>query len=116
MLLNACMDVAKALANLIDSTKDACGKTPDDPSMEQLKCSAKEMVQSVSSLLKTVKSAEDKASRGTRALEIAVDAVSNDIRILDNTAVAATPASPEVRQPHITLFYSCIKQVIFVFK
>ena len=47
MLLNACMDVAKALSSLIDSTKDACGKPSDDPTMERLKSSAKEMVQSV---------------------------------------------------------------------
>ena len=47
MLLNACMDVAKALSNLIDSTKDACGKSSEDPSMDRLKSSAKEMVQSV---------------------------------------------------------------------
>ncbi|KAL5257851.1 hypothetical protein ACHWQZ_G012707 [Mnemiopsis leidyi] len=95
MLLNACMDVAKALSNLIDSTKDACGKSSEDPSMDRLKSSAKEMVQSVSSLLKTVKSAEDKASRGTRALEIAVDAVSNDIKSLDNATSGAAGASPE---------------------
>ena len=97
MLLNACMDVAKALGTLIDSTKDACGKSSEDPSMETLKASAKEMIQSVSSLLKTVKSAEDKATRGTRALEIAVDSVSNDIKSLDNTGVAVPPASPEVK-------------------
>lgn len=50
----------------------------------------------LSSLLKTVKSAEDKASRGTRALEIAVDAVSNDIKALDNATLGAAAASPEV--------------------
>ena len=43
-----------------------------------------------------MKSAEDKASRGTRALEIAVDAVSSDIKALDNAAVGAASASPEV--------------------
>ena len=52
---------------------------------------------SLSSLLKTVKSAEDKASRGTRALEIAVDAVTNDIKALDNANTNVTLASPEVR-------------------
>ena len=54
----------------------------------------------VSSLLKTVKSAEDKASRGTRALEIAVDAVSNDIKALDNAAAGTVSASPEVVMLH----------------
>ena len=47
MLLNACMDVAKALSGLIDSTKDACGKNSEDDTMDNLKSSAKEMVQSV---------------------------------------------------------------------
>ena len=43
-----------------------------------------------------MKSAEDKASRGTRALEIAVDAVSSDIKALDNASAGAASASPEV--------------------
>ena len=51
-------------------------------------------------MLKTVKSAEDKASRGTRALEIAVDAVSNDIKSLDNATSGAAGASPEVNTWH----------------
>ena len=57
---------------------------------------------SISSLLKTVKSAEDKASRGTRALEIAVDAVSNDIKSLDNAASGAVGATPEVIIWHVS--------------
>ena len=52
MLLNACKDVAGALGNLIDSTKDACGKSESDPSMEALKNSAKDMVQSVRCVVK----------------------------------------------------------------
>lgn len=47
MLLNACRDVAGALQKLIDSTKNACGKSAEDPSMDDLKTSAKSMVQSV---------------------------------------------------------------------
>jgi len=43
--------------------------------MENLKVSAKTMVTSVSSLLKTVRSVEDEASRGVRAIESTVDAV-----------------------------------------
>lgn len=41
VLINAVKDVAKALANLISATKAAAGKPHDDPSMLQLKNSAK---------------------------------------------------------------------------
>lgn len=41
VLINAVKDVAKALGNLISSTKAAAGKPHDDPSMLQLKNSAK---------------------------------------------------------------------------
>lgn len=41
VLINAVKDVAKALANLISTTKAAAGKPYDDPSMLQLKNSAK---------------------------------------------------------------------------
>ncbi|KAK2818760.1 hypothetical protein Q5P01_024321 [Channa striata] len=41
VLINAVKDVAKALANLISATKAAAGKPHDDPSMLQLKSSAK---------------------------------------------------------------------------
>ena len=41
MLLNACKDVASALVNLIGATKNASGKSPNDPAMEPLKAAAK---------------------------------------------------------------------------
>lgn len=41
VLINAVKDVAKALGNLISATKAAAGKPHDDPSMLQLKSSAK---------------------------------------------------------------------------
>lgn len=41
VLINAVKDVAKALGNLISATKAAAGKPHDDPSMLQLKNSAK---------------------------------------------------------------------------
>lgn len=41
VLINAVKDVAKALGNLISATKGAAGKPHDDPSMLQLKSSAK---------------------------------------------------------------------------
>ncbi len=41
LLLTAVKDVANALADLIDSTRSASGKSHTDPAMEQLKTSAK---------------------------------------------------------------------------
>ena len=70
----------------------------------------------ISSLLKTVKSAEDKASRGTRALEIAVDAVSNDIKSLDNAASGAVGATPEVIIWHVTFSEFPSISSIFMFR
>ena len=41
MLLNAAKDVTSALSDLINATKNASGKSPNDPSMDALKSSAK---------------------------------------------------------------------------
>lgn len=44
--------------------------------------SYKVMVQNVSGLLKVVKSAEDSHTRGTRAMEATVEAISQEIRVI----------------------------------
>ena len=41
LLLNAARDVASALSNLINATKNCSGKSTNDPSMDQLKHAAK---------------------------------------------------------------------------
>lgn len=48
--------------------------------MGALKDGAKDMVTSVSSFLKTIKSVEDEASRGTRAVESAIEAIDHAVR------------------------------------
>ncbi|CAF5217752.1 unnamed protein product, partial [Rotaria magnacalcarata] len=68
MLINSIKDVAVALHNLMSVTRSASGKNIMDPEMQKLKESAKVMVTKVTSLLRTVKSVEDKAQRGTHAL------------------------------------------------
>lgn len=95
LLINAVKDVASALGDLISSTKMAAGKSSDDPSMGPLKNSAKMMVTNVTSLLKTVKSVEDEATRGTRALEATIDAIVQEARILDTPAPPDSRATPE---------------------
>lgn len=81
LLINAVKDVASALSDLISCTKNAAGKTADDPAMAALKESAKVMVTNVTSLLKTVKTVEDEAERGTRALESTIEALRQEIKV-----------------------------------
>lgn len=42
------------------------------------------MVTNVTSLLKTVKTVEDEHQRGTRALEAAIEAIGQEIRLYDS--------------------------------
>ena len=81
LLINAVKDVAAALGDLISATKNASGKSAQDPSMSKLKDSAKVMVTNVTSLLKTVKTVEDESARGTRALEASIDAIQQDLHV-----------------------------------
>ena len=44
MLLQAAKDVANALTDLVNATKNSSGKSATDPAMEVLKVSAKVMI------------------------------------------------------------------------
>ncbi|XP_030649998.1 talin-2 isoform X2 [Chanos chanos] len=95
VLINAVRDVAKALAELIGATKCAAGKAADDPSMYQLKSAAKVMVTNVTSLLKTVKAVEDEATRGTRALEAAIECIKQELTVFQSKDVPEKSTTPE---------------------
>ncbi|XP_065720219.2 talin-2 isoform X2 [Drosophila suzukii] len=96
MVINAVKDVASALGDLINCTKLASGKSINDPSMQGLKESARVMVLNVSSLLKTVKAVEDEHTRGTRAMEATVEAISQEIRAMHTPPpVGNTQVGPE---------------------
>nr|A0A3G2LGI8.1 RecName: Full=Talin [Oscarella pearsei]AYN71349.1 talin [Oscarella pearsei] len=95
LLLNAVRDVASSLGALITATKNASGKSVQDPAMEHLRTCAKAMVSNVSSLLKTVKSVEDEAARGARALESAIDAINAQLEELLSPNEPGRDASPE---------------------
>uniref|UniRef100_A0A915B5P5 FERM domain-containing protein n=1 Tax=Parascaris univalens TaxID=6257 RepID=A0A915B5P5_PARUN len=84
MVIHAVRDVAAALSNLIQATKNASGRSLHDPAMGHLKEAAKVMVTNVTSLLKTVKTVEDEHQRGTRALEAAIEAIGQEIRLYDS--------------------------------
>ncbi|CAG5121597.1 unnamed protein product, partial [Candidula unifasciata] len=95
LLINAVKDVASALSDLISATKNASGKSVSDPAMLTLKDSAKVMVTNVTSLLKTVKSVEDEAVRGTRALESTIEAIGQEIKAFDGSDEVVKKASAE---------------------
>ncbi|KJE89680.1 hypothetical protein CAOG_009384 [Capsaspora owczarzaki ATCC 30864] len=95
LLLNAVKDVAAALADLIGSTKTAAGRSVNDPAMEGLKENAKGMVNNISQLVKVVKSVEDEASRGVRALESAIEAIGTELKVLESPEAPKRDASPE---------------------
>ncbi|VDN23350.1 unnamed protein product [Gongylonema pulchrum] len=95
MVIHAVRDVAAALSNLIQATKNASGRSLHDPAMGHLKEAAKVrpvMVTNVTSLLKTVKTVEDEHQRGTRALEAAIEAIGQEIHLYD-TGEAPTRGS-----------------------
>ena len=87
MLINSVKDVASALNNLINVTKSASGKNIDDPEMQKLKESAKVMVTNVTSLLRTVKTVEDKTQRGTNALESTIQSITQELQIYNNKQI-----------------------------
>ncbi|NXA44949.1 TLN1 protein, partial [Nothocercus julius] len=95
VLINAVKDVAKALGDLISSTKAAAGKAGDDPAVYQLKNSAKVMVTNVTSLLKTVKAVEDEATKGTRALEATIEHIRQELAVFSSPVPPAKTSTPE---------------------
>ena len=83
LLINAAKDVAAALVDLIGAVKlVAAGR---DAAL--LRESAKNMVTNVQSLLKTV---EDEAARGSRAIESAVEAICQEVRLYSSYVSGAT--------------------------
>lgn len=84
LVIHAVRDVAAALSNLIQATKNASGRNPTDPSMQNLKDAARSMVSNVTNLLKTIKSVEDKSHHGTYALDAAIHAIDFAIKQYDN--------------------------------
>ncbi|XP_064292942.1 talin-1 isoform X8 [Plodia interpunctella] len=95
MLLHSARDVAAALRDLIAATTAASGKHVQHNDMQRLKHAAKVMVTNVTSLLKTVKAVEDEHTRGTRALESTVEAISQEIEVLMSGTPPKSTATPE---------------------
>lgn len=95
MIINAVKDVASALSDLISATKNASGKNVSDPAMMTLKESAKVMVTNVTSLLKTVKTVEDEAARGTRALESTIEAIGQEVKSYEAGTLPEKKATAE---------------------
>ena len=88
LVINAVRDVAAALRDLVGTIKQlASGGNSVATANTELNTAAvlseaaKAMITSVQSLLKTIKTVEDEAQRGTRALEAAIDAVGQEVRL-----------------------------------
>jgi talin len=97
LLINSVKDVAAALSDLITAIKLTSGNKSEnhnnDYSASMLRESAKNMVTNVQSLLKTVKTVEDEAARGTRALESAIEAIYQEVKLYSsylNESVSTT--------------------------
>jgi talin len=84
LVIHAVRDVAAALSGLIQATKNASGRSPNDPAMGNLKEAARIMVTNVTGLLKTVQSVENKSQRGSNALDAAMNAIDIAVRQFDN--------------------------------
>lgn len=95
MLINAVKDIASSLDVLIAAARMVSDDKTDKDKMTSLHDAAKTMVMNVTSLLKTVKSVEDEATRGPRAAEATVDAISQEIKILYNPIPPDQTASPD---------------------
>ncbi|XP_013143136.1 PREDICTED: talin-1 isoform X2 [Papilio polytes] len=95
LVLHAARDAAAALRDLAAATAAASGKHVAHPDMQRLKHAAKVMVTNVTSLLKTVKAVEDEHTRGTRALESTIEAISQEIEVLMSPTPAKSTATPE---------------------
>lgn len=59
------------------------------------------MVTNVTSLLKTVKSVEDEATRGTRALESTIEAIGQEIKVCSH---------------HLLFTFTCIYNYLYTLK
>ncbi|XP_037872864.1 talin-1 isoform X9 [Bombyx mori] len=95
LVLHAARDVAAALRDLAAATTAASGKPGLGADMQRLKHAAKVMVTNVTSLLKTVKAVEDEHTRGTRALESTIEAISQEIEVLMSPSPPKSTATPE---------------------
>ena len=103
LLINAVKDVASALTDLISAIKITTNQSNDDQNEETteysaslLRESAKNMVTNVQSLLKTVKTVEDEAARGTRALESAIEAIFQEIKLYSHFIASESQESDQL--------------------
>ncbi|KAL6731024.1 hypothetical protein Aduo_001938 [Ancylostoma duodenale] len=101
LVIHAVRDVAASLSALIQATKNASGRSLHDPAMGHLKEAAKTMVSNVTSLLKIVKTVEDKTQQGTRALEAAIDAIGIEIKSYDHETGEGTSGPSGATPEHL---------------
>ena len=111
LLINAVKDVAASLSDLIGAIKvvsssnhgsmnenEESADETSEYSAGLLRESAKNMVTNVQSLLKTVKTVEDEAARGTRALESAIEAIYQEIKLYNNYVISNEKQSSKLSE------------------
>ena len=73
------------------------------------------MVTNVTSLLKTVKTVEDEAARGTRALESTIEAIGQEIKVeLSQAIVMRSLSGCTLNTLSIRLRYLCVSGYFFL--
>ena len=98
-LIRSVREVAISLADLIGATKGALGCHSNDPRLVQVKDSAKSMVASVTSLLRTVKAVEDEQQRGCRAIEEAIRTIEQELANYEAQCSSQSQANGEGGAP-----------------
>ncbi|EDQ91246.1 uncharacterized protein MONBRDRAFT_6317 [Monosiga brevicollis MX1] len=81
LLINAARDVGNSLADLLNSTRKASGRSADDPAMQALGHQTKHMANSVTALLRTVQTVENEQGRVTTALKAAQGAIETEASV-----------------------------------
>lgn len=99
-LIRSVKNVAVSLADLIGSTKSAMasngGGDSNDPTRLIHKDSSKRMVNSLTSLLETVKSVDNEQLRGCRAIEASLEAIEQEIVNYDSQCSHGSENDPSM--------------------
>jgi talin len=104
LVINSVKDVASSLKELVATIKIvASNNTSNTNSQSQIEYSAsllsesaKNMITNVQSLLKTIKTVEDEAQRGTRALESTIEAIFQEIKLYSNSNNSSNTSSSDL--------------------
>ena len=78
-ILNSARDVCLSLHGLVSQARTANGNDMDHPSYNQVADYSKGVIMNISNFIKFVKMFEEESSRGTRAVQISIEAIAQEI-------------------------------------